>query len=282
DEAVDSAIAQTWDDLEIVIVDDGSPLPDAQEILGRQAAKDARIRVLHKTNGGLGSARNHGVEQATGEFVLFLDADNVLEPAYAETALRALANAPDAAFVTPFCRHFEDGSGRDKGVYNPVPFDVKASLLINRFGDAGAFFRRSVFTERGHRYDELLIAYEDWALWMDLAADGLEGEIVPRTLYRYRTRPDSMMEQDGLPNHPALMGLLIRGHSRLAPEAARDVLPTLFATAGQSTMRGMLGHPDHQASRPRPVEQPAGDRTRPPAPEMTGNVEPATPHRTDG
>src|SRR5690606_18095273 len=71
DEAVDSAIAQTWDDLEIVIVDDGSPLPDAQEILARQAAKDARIRVLHKTNGGLGSARNHGVEQATGEFVLF-------------------------------------------------------------------------------------------------------------------------------------------------------------------------------------------------------------------
>ena len=277
DEAIDSALAQTWQDLEVLIVADGSPLPDADEILGRQAAKDPRIRVLRKPNGGLGSARNHGIEHARGDFLLFLDADNVLRPEYARTALEALANAPDAGWIVPFCRMFASESGETRGIYNPMPFDPKASLLINRFGDAGAFFRRSIFDE--HRYDEVLIAYEDWALWLELATEGKHGEIVPRELYDYRVREDSMMAQDGLPNHPALMGLLIHEHAGFASPAEKDLLTTVFATAGQSIMRVLLGHPDHAATRPgtSPAPAAAGPKSSAARSELSPAPTPAPP-----
>ncbi|MCB9885903.1 MAG: glycosyltransferase [Planctomycetes bacterium] len=244
DEAVDSACGQTHRNLEILIVNDGSPLADAAEILARQRAKDPRIRILDKPNGGLGSARNHGIDNATGEFLLFCDADNVLRPDYAAVGVDVLVRHPDSHFVTPHARFFEHNSGREIGVYNALPFDRSAGLLINRFGDAGAFFRREVFTDHGLRYDEVLISYEDWALWMDLAARGLGGERVPRELYDYRVRPDSMMQVNGLPNHPALLGWLIQNHFPGATQQERDILTTIFQVAGQSIARVTFGHPD--------------------------------------
>lgn len=245
DATVDSACEQTHRNLEIVLVNDGSPLPDAADILSRQAAKDTRIRVLHKANGGLGSARNYGIEHATGEFVLFCDADNILRSDYARTGVEVLVRHADSHFVTPHARFFEDGTNNEIGVYNALPFDRNAGLLINRFGDAGAFFRRSLFVDHGVRYDEVLISYEDWALWMDLAHRGIAGERVPRELYDYRVRADSMMRVDGLPNHPALMGWLIQHHFPRATQAERDILTTVFQVAGQSIARVTFGHPDH-------------------------------------
>ena len=262
DEAVDSVIAQTHPDLEILIVNDGSPLPDAEQILARQTSKDPRVRVLTKPNGGLGSARNHGVRHCSGEFVLFCDADNVLRPEYASTAVQVLLRCPDAWFVTPHARFFEDGTRRTIGTYNPLPFDRASCLTVNRFGDAGAFFRKSVFTERGLQYDEILISYEDWALWMDLAAKGMKGERVPRELYDYRVRSDSMMQVDGLPNHPALMGLLVQRHLPNATQAERDCLTTLFQVAGQTIGRIALGR---QSDAPVAVSPPSPPPAPPPS-----------------
>lgn len=256
DEAVDSVLQQTHRNLELLLVNDGSPLPDAEAILSRQVAKSPLVRVLNKRNGGLGSARNHGVLHATGEFVLFCDADNILRPEYARVGVEVLRRRPDAWYVVGHARYFEHGSGRQLGTYNPVPFDRSSSLLTNRFGDAGAFFRRSFFVAHGLRYDEELISYEDWALWLDAQSRGLQGERVPRELYDYRVRSDSMMQVDGVPNHPALMGWLIQRHLPHASQAERDLLTTLFQVAGQSIGRVALGrcedHLPHRAPPPAP------------------------------
>ncbi len=232
DETIDSAIAQQHRNLEILIVDDGSPLPDAEAILARQAAKDPRVRVLRKKNGGLSSARNHGIEHAKGEYLLFLDADNLARPDYARIGVEVLERHRDAVFVAPYCQHFDHATRNCIGVYNPLPWDRAAGLLINRFGDAGAFFRRSLFLDHELRYDETLISYEDWALWMDLQKLGLRGELVPRVLYDYRVRRDSMVSQDGRPNHPALMGLLVQRHFPALGQEEREALVTLFQVAG--------------------------------------------------
>jgi CDP-glycerol glycerophosphotransferase len=76
---LDSLLAQTWRTWEAIVVDDGSP-DRCGEIAEAYAARDARIRVVHVTNGGLGSARNVGVRHAAGEFLAFLDSDDVLPP----------------------------------------------------------------------------------------------------------------------------------------------------------------------------------------------------------
>ncbi|MCX2747049.1 glycosyltransferase family A protein [Arthrobacter sp. MI7-26] len=84
--AVVSALAQTHPDLELLIVDDGSTV-EVAEFLSRVAERDARIRVVHRANGGVSAARNTGVEQARGEFIAYLDADDYLEPGFLSAAL---------------------------------------------------------------------------------------------------------------------------------------------------------------------------------------------------
>ena len=85
---LDSLLAQTWRTWEAVVVDDGSP-DRCGEIAEAYASRDARIKVVHVANGGLGSARNVGVRHATGELLTFLDSDDVLPP----TALSVLVGA---------------------------------------------------------------------------------------------------------------------------------------------------------------------------------------------
>ncbi len=241
DEAVESACRQVHASVEILLINDGSPLPDADVILQRQIQRDPRVRVIRKQNGGLGSARNCGVANASGDYVLFLDADNILRPDYAKVGVEVLERHRDLAFVVPHARFFDGDSGAEIGIYNPIPFDRSTGLLINRFGDAGAMFRRSVFVDEGIAYDETLIAYEDWALWMDLERKGLRGAAIPRVLYDYRVRRESMVNQEAPSNHRDLMGLLIERHFPVVDPREKEVLVTLFQVAGHAVddiMRG--------------------------------------------
>lgn len=80
---VDSVLAQSLEDMEIILVDDGSP-DGCPEICDEYKKRDKRIRVLHKKNEGLGMARNSGVARATGEYVTFIDSDDYIEPTYLE------------------------------------------------------------------------------------------------------------------------------------------------------------------------------------------------------
>jgi hypothetical protein len=194
-----------------------------------------------------------------------------------------LVRHPDSHFVTPHARYFQDGTNESKGTYNALPFDRKACLLTNRFGDAGAFFRRSMFVDHGLRYDPIPTGYEDWALWMDLHGRGIAGERAPRELYDYRVRADSMVRVDSAPNHPALVGWLIQHHLPNATQAERDLLTTLFQHAGQSIARVAAGAPDHLPPQPQPpppkpassnhVAKPAPAPT-PPPPQPTPPAEP--------
>ena len=79
DSCMQTVVAQSYRNLEILLVDDGSP-DNSGAMCDAWAQKDARIRVIHKPNGGLSSARNAGLDEATGEYVMFLDSDDTLHP----------------------------------------------------------------------------------------------------------------------------------------------------------------------------------------------------------
>ena len=86
---VDSIINQTYKNLEIILVDDGSP-DNSGKICDEYAKKDNRIKVIHKENGGLSSARNAGLDVATGEFIAFVDSDDRIHLDFVEKLYRAI------------------------------------------------------------------------------------------------------------------------------------------------------------------------------------------------
>lgn len=130
----DSILSQTFSDLELLLIDDGSPDQSGQ-LCDDIAAEDSRVRVFHKPNGGVSSARNLGLEQAQGTYVAFVDSDDWLEPEALEKLLAALRKH-DAD--TAGCGHrnvAEDGSSTleapalPAGVYGPEKI---ASGIVNR------------------------------------------------------------------------------------------------------------------------------------------------------
>ena len=101
---VDSLLSQTYQNLEIILVDDGSP-DRCGQICDEYAAQDARVKVIHKENGGVSSARNAGIEAAAGEYVTFVDSDDWVEP-WAYQILRQLIVEHDADVAEGALRYY--------------------------------------------------------------------------------------------------------------------------------------------------------------------------------
>ena len=94
---VESILTQTFTDWELILVDDGSP-DRCPEMCDAYATEDKRIKVIHKENGGLSDARNHGLDVATGDYILFVDSDDYIHPHMLQ-AMSRLATAEDADIV---------------------------------------------------------------------------------------------------------------------------------------------------------------------------------------
>lgn len=102
-ECVDSILAQTHRNLEVIIVDDGSS-DSTLQYADEYARRDERVRVLHKANGGLSSARNAGIDITSGDYVAFVDADDAIHPRFVEIALREMASTGAEIFSGSFLK----------------------------------------------------------------------------------------------------------------------------------------------------------------------------------
>ena len=97
-ECIESVLKQTYQNIEILLIDDGSP-DNSGKICDEYEEKDSRVRVIHKENGGVSSARNVGLEQANGEYITFIDSDDFVSESYIEELYIALENGnSDLAF----------------------------------------------------------------------------------------------------------------------------------------------------------------------------------------
>ena len=95
---VNAVLQQTYTAFELILVDDGAT-DHSGSLCDSFAEKDARIRVIHKPNGGVSSARNAGIDAATGEYITFCDSDDYLEPDYLETLVQAAEANPDCGHI---------------------------------------------------------------------------------------------------------------------------------------------------------------------------------------
>ena len=130
---VDSIIHQTFTNLEIILVDDGST-DKSGPFCEKYAALDQRVKVIHKTNGGLSDARNKGIEKATGDFVTFIDSDDFIELDMIEYLYRLLCQA-EADISVCQRNEIEEGSNRKK-----AHLIVKYEIIVGNKNCMKAFF----------------------------------------------------------------------------------------------------------------------------------------------
>jgi glycosyltransferase involved in cell wall biosynthesis len=191
-EALASAAAQTLREIEIVVVDDGSD-DGTDAVVGALAARDPRIRLLRQENRGVSAARNAGIRAARGEYVAFLDADDLWHPEKLERQLARFGECgPDVGLVYTWSTCM-DGRGRilpGRAFTETAEGDVYARLLLGHFVNGTHMVRRRLLLEVGG-YDEELGGNEDMALYLDLA-ERCRFAVVPECLAGYRLSPESL------------------------------------------------------------------------------------------
>jgi glycogen(starch) synthase len=198
-EAVESILAQTHPRIEIVLVNDGSLRPE-DAVLFELAERHPEIKLVTQANAGLSAARNFGISQATGEYVLPFDADDVAAPRLIERYLGALQADPELAYVTSWSSFVDESGDPWPGGDGYYPLGNASRMLDeqNVAGGCVALIPRRVL-DRGFRFDPELASYEDWDFFRELAGAGLYGQVIPEVLYSYRVRRHSMARTVGVP-----------------------------------------------------------------------------------
>ncbi|NDJ16282.1 glycosyltransferase [Myxacorys almedinensis A] len=191
-----SSIEQCRDPVyEIIIVNDGSTDPFTINVFNH--LKQQGYTILNQSNQGLACARNNGIANAQGQYILALDADNKIRPAYIYKGIEILDHDPEIGVVYGDAEYFGERNDR----LTVADFDADR-LLLGNYIDACAVFRKGVWEECGG-YDETmpLQGYEDWDLWLNAMQKGWKFYHVPDVLFDYRVRSGSMISICKIPEN---------------------------------------------------------------------------------
>jgi len=186
DEAVDSVLSQTFQDFEIIVVNDGSTDPLTNELLA-DYRKD-KVRVLTTANQGLAAARNNGISQASGTYILPLDADDRIGPHYLEKAVVKLESDPAVGIVYCQARLF----GAVETEWNLPEYSL-AEMLQDNIIFCTAMFRRRDWERVGGYDPGMIYGWEDYDFWLSLIEKGRRVHQIPEPLFYYRVASDSMV-----------------------------------------------------------------------------------------
>ncbi|HLY24842.1 MAG TPA: glycosyltransferase [Aggregatilineales bacterium] len=198
-DAIKSCLAQTHTNFEILVVDDGSG-DDTSEVV--RAFPEARY--IYQDHRGVASARNRGWGEAHGQFLQFLDADDVLLPSKIEECLTTFAEHPEFGVVyTDYEVRTPDLTGRS--VIQRPNWEMPEGEILQRlikqsasyFVPACALIARPT-VERLGGFNEQLAVVEDWFFWVNLAANGVLFGHIPKALAWYRDTPGSLSKQETL------------------------------------------------------------------------------------
>jgi glycosyltransferase involved in cell wall biosynthesis len=193
-EAVDSVLAQTYQDFILYIIDDGSTDKKATQKYVK-ALKDPRVNYFRKPNGGQATARNYGIRKSSSEYLAFLDSDDIWLPDKIREQVGYLNKNPDAGLVYGYhylINEHEKVVGEVK--YNREGKLFKYLVEGNRISGSGSMVmvRRSVFDDVGLFREDFLIG-EDWEMWLRIAYKYQIG-CIHKFLARLRALPEGMQK----------------------------------------------------------------------------------------
>ena len=168
--AIDSVLNQTFQDYELVIVDDGST-DGTKQVLKEYQSKSNKIRVVtHKTNQGVAIARNTGNENARGKYIAVLDSDDFFYPNYLENVVPFMEKNPEVALLVPKKMNYYEAKGKPFeeftkwNIFPPIYKLVSANLI----GNVGNIFKRSFVEKHKIKYNSIYSCGEDFNFWLQI------------------------------------------------------------------------------------------------------------------
>ncbi len=208
DEAIASVLAQTLTSVEIIVIDDGSTEETTVRLL--ENYQRPHTTVLRTANRGPSAARNAGIQQAKGQYIFPLDADDRIAPTYLEQAVSVLEADPNIGIVYSKAASF----GAATEDYNLPPYQFPQILLGNMIFNS-SLYRKADWEKVGGYNENMVWGWEDYDFWLSLIELGRDVVQLPEVLYFHRELPNSrsqQMTQDGwvksytqiYQNHPRL------------------------------------------------------------------------------
>lgn len=183
-ESIDSALNQSYSDIELIIVDDGSTDEKTLKVLDE--IKNRGIRVIKSRNQKPAAARNLGIENATGEYILPLDSDDLIEKDYVEKAVFILENDINVGAV--YCK--ADLFGTRTGIWDLPDYSLDKMLLDN-IVFVTAVFRKEDWKKVGGFNTKLVHGMEDYDFWLSILEMDKEIVQIPEILFHYRIKEKS-------------------------------------------------------------------------------------------
>lgn len=190
--SIASALASEYDNYEIIVVDDGST-DNTQELVASYL-NEKRIKYIYQDNKGLASARNTGIQNAKGEFLVFLDADDLLQPKKLDVQSHFLYQHPEIDIVYSNSQWFIEDNPNDT---HPVTFPIYEGNVIDKLVYGNFIHVNSVMARKAKVlevgcFDEKLKELEDWDLWLRMTLAGSKFGFTPGILSKVRIRKGSM------------------------------------------------------------------------------------------
>lgn len=185
EQSVNSALDQDYENIEIIVVDDGSN-ERTKSILN--SLKPRISKLITQENKGAGAARNTGVSEARGEYILVLDSDDYFDSTFCSKAWEILDTQDEVKLVTCYAKRFKDDKIFD--IIKPKPGGLREFLMYNH-SLGNALFRKKDFEISGGYDEEMDNGFEDWEFFIRLLKEGGRSAVILEPLFHYRQKKES-------------------------------------------------------------------------------------------
>ncbi|MGU3472554.1 glycosyltransferase family 2 protein [Paenibacillus sp. D51F] len=210
-ETIDSVLNSTFQDVEIIVVDDGSTDPATIAMLA--ALTKPKTRVIKKKNQGVAAARNSGILEARGTYILPLDSDDLIHPTFLEKAFWIMELFPKVGFVSPWVKAF----GTENWVHDAPQYNFYTQLSHNITCGTSLFRKEACIQAGGYKSGFVVMGYEDWDFWISLGEKGWHGYQIFERLFLYRRHGRSMVHE-AIDHHDQLVEQIKARHPMLYQE----------------------------------------------------------------
>lgn len=191
---INSIRNQTWNEKEVILVNDGSNDKDTLEILN-SFKNDSLVKLINQDNKGLPAARNEGVNFAKGDYLFFLDSDDWIEENTLEELFVNIQNDKKYSYAFTDCFLEGESKGSRKKIFN-----LFEQMFINQI-PYSIFIPRKIFVKNGFYDENMKLGYEDWELNIRLGSRNIFGKRISKPLFHYNVSNSGMLISKSVQNH---------------------------------------------------------------------------------